>query len=246
MTKSRLLRYTQSGHVFIRPEDDLDWIVDALLITNYNEEFCLALDFEPVFIAELMAAGFLVMSMGFDTGTDDPPDAPRFLLMPKLHLERSVLFWEDLREGKTIRRLLPRYKLRVDTDFDYILGHCAAVHGDAWLTEPLLASIRQIRLMKNVLVRPISFGVYRDGVLRAGEFGVVAGGVYTSYSGYRDEDSAGTAQMILTGRWLRDRGFAFWDLGMPLDYKDRLGARNISPREFVELFRGGLAGPLKS
>jgi Leu/Phe-tRNA-protein transferase len=65
--------------------------------------------------------------------------------------------------------------------------------------------------------------------------------VYTSYSGYRDEDSAGTVQMLLTGRYLRDRGFAFWDLGMPLDYKDRLGAKNLSPEEFVELFRSAVA-----
>jgi Leu/Phe-tRNA-protein transferase len=101
----------------------------------------------------------------------------------------------------------------------------------------LLAGVRAIRAFKNGLVRPVSFGLYRDGELAAGEFGVVAGRVYTSYSGYRDEDSAGTVQMILTGRYLRDAGFAFWDLGMPLGYKDRLGARNISPGLFVELFR---------
>jgi hypothetical protein len=28
---------------------------------------------------------------------------------------------------------------------------------------------------------------------------------------------------------------------MPLDYKDRLGAKNLNPAEFVELFRGAAA-----
>jgi Leu/Phe-tRNA-protein transferase len=264
---ARYLQYTQSGHLFIRAGDDLDWLVDAMLYTNYNEEFCLAMDFDPPFVAALMAAGFLVMSMDFegpggadDSGEAEEPTAPqesaapgrsatpvqdspsRYLLLPKLHLGRSVLFWEDLHESRTARRLLNRYELRFDTDFDFILERCAAVHGEDWLTRPLRESIRQIRKDAGRSLRgarPVSFGVYRDGVLRAGEFGVIVGGVYTSYSGYRDEDSAGTAQLILTGRWLRDKGFAFWDLGMPLDYKDRLGARNVTPGQFVELFRKG-------
>jgi Leu/Phe-tRNA-protein transferase len=81
--------------------------------------------------------------------------------------------------------------------------------------------------------------VYRDGLLKAGEFGILAGRVYTSYSGYYDEDSTGTVQMVLMTQYLRDQGFALLDLGMPLDYKDDLGATNIHPRYFVELFRQG-------
>jgi Leu/Phe-tRNA-protein transferase len=239
------LRYTRSGHLFIRPRDDPDWIVDAMLRTNYDEEFCVAVDFDPWFMAELMVAGFLVMSAGFAAADGDdngPPD--QFLLLPKLHLERSVLFWEDMHETKTARRSLKRYELRYDTDFDEILERCAAVHGEDWLTPPLRAGIRYIRERGHPLVRPVSFGVYRDGALRAGEFGVQTGRVYTSYSGYHDESYAGTAQLVLTGRYLRDHGCAFWDLGMPLDYKDRLGAKNILPGEFVKLWRTHRDGPV--
>jgi Leu/Phe-tRNA-protein transferase len=84
---------------------------------------------------------------------------------------------------------------------------------------------------------PVSFGVYRDGELKAGEFGVVTGRVYTSYSGYYEEDNAGTAQIILMAQWLRKSGFDFLDFGMPLDYKTFLGARTLNPRSFVEIFR---------
>jgi Leu/Phe-tRNA-protein transferase len=192
-----------------------------------------------------MAAGFLIMSAPLfppddEDGGGGQEDAEQFLLLPKLHLTRSVLFWDDLRETKSARRMLKRYELRYDRDFDLVLENCVRVHGDDWLTRPLRESIRRIREIPDCPVRPVSFGVYRDGELKAGEFGVICGRVYTSYSGYRDEDSAGTVQMLLTGRYLRDRGFAFWDLGMPLDYKDRLGAKNLSPAEFVELFRGAV------
>jgi Leu/Phe-tRNA-protein transferase len=119
------------------------------------------------------------------------------------------------------------------------MERCVEVHDDAWLTFPLRQVIGQIYAKPNLPVRPISFGVYREGTLKAGEFGILAGKVYTSYSGYYDEDNAGMVQMVLTAKYLEKLGLPFWDLGMPLDYKDDLGARNIKPLQFVELFRNG-------
>jgi Leu/Phe-tRNA-protein transferase len=119
------------------------------------------------------------------------------------------------------------------------MERCVEVHDDAWLTAPLRRAIGQIHADPALPVRPISFGVYRDGLLRAGEFGILAGKVYTSYSGYYDEDNAGMVQLVLTAKYLESLGAPFWDLGMPLDYKDLLGARNIDPFQFVELFRNG-------
>jgi Leu/Phe-tRNA-protein transferase len=43
--------------------------------------------------------------------------------------------------------------------------------------------------------------------------------------------------MILMARYLEAAGFDFLDFGMPMDYKTDLGARNISPKNFVKLFR---------
>jgi Leu/Phe-tRNA-protein transferase len=228
-----------------------------MLATGYNEEFCLAVDFRTEFIAALMKAGFLVMS-AFLAG--EPETEGRYILLPKLHLERSVLFFPDLRVKKSIRGKLSRYELRVDgrpaeelksmedlfslplspaSDFDFILERCVAVHDDEWLTAPLRAALRDIREQPWLPARPLSFGLYRDGTLCAGEFGVLAGRVYTSYSGYYDEDNAGSVQMILTARRLEKLGAPFWDLGMPLDYKTGLGAQTIDPFQFVELFRKG-------
>jgi Leu/Phe-tRNA-protein transferase len=214
-----------------------------MLKTNYSEEFCLAEAFEPDFIARLMSAGFLVMSMNLSK------DDPFYLLLPKLHLVRSALFYENLHIKKSVRRLLNRYELRADTDFDYIIDRCVEKHGDDWLTPPLVDCIKKIRqsavekypvqgsLSPVPYAYPASFALYRDGKFAAGEFGVVCGKVYTSYSGFYEEDNAGTVQMIKTARYLQEHGFSFFDLGMPLDYKTDLGAVDISPEEFVKLFR---------
>jgi Leu/Phe-tRNA-protein transferase len=220
-----------------------------MLATGYDEEFCLSLCFDPPFIARLMEAGFLVMSARIG-GEEDA-----FILLPKLHLVRSALFFENLHIKKSIKPFLGRYELRYDADFDYIVDRCVQIHGDDWLTPPLVGAIRDIRAAADKKARtaeksaggarPVSFGLYRKGRLVAGEFGVTAGRVYTSYSGYYDENNAGTAQLVLTTQYLRGRGFAFFDLGMPLDYKRDLGATDISPEEFVKRFREGQTIPDK-
>jgi Leu/Phe-tRNA-protein transferase len=238
------LKFTDSGHIFIDDDDDPQVIASILDLISYQEEFCLALDFSPPFIARLMAAGFLVMSL---VSEDGPPG--KVILLAEMHLERSVLFFEDLHESRTARRLIPRYELRVDgldpeTEgglFDTVVERCAQVHGEDWLTPMLRRGFHALRKAQRPgpgnVPRMTAFGLYRQGQLVAGEFGAAVGRVYTSYSGYKDEDSAGTVQMILTGRLLRDRGFDFWDLGMLLPYKEGLGARALSRQEFLERFR---------
>ncbi|MDR1839972.1 MAG: GNAT family N-acetyltransferase [Treponema sp.] len=242
-----LLRYTRSGHLFISTEDDCHAIVDAMLATDYNEDFCIAVDFSPEFIARLMEAGFLVMSANIGGDDDEKQD---FILLPKLHLERSVLFFENLHIKKSIRRFLSRYELRPDAEFDHIIERCVQKHGGDWLTPPLIECIKDIRashpdgitdegrLVPTVNAYPASFALYRDGKLVAGEFGVVCGSVYTSYSGFFDEDNAGSVQLILSTLHLQEQGFSFLDLGMPMDYKTTLGAVDINTEEFVRLFRG--------
>jgi Leu/Phe-tRNA-protein transferase len=233
--KNYLLRRTRDGLIFLGPEDNCDTVVDIMLDTKYSEEFCLALEWDTAFIIRLMKAGFLVMSEKIFFEDSDRNVVEKTIVLPKLHLVRSVLFFNELHIKKSVKRFLDRYKLVFDDDFETIVRKCVATHGDYWLTPALIDVLFAIRSRGDV--RPVSFGVYRDGKLVAGEFGIVSGRVYTSYSGYHEETNSGTVQMILMARYLEKAGFDFLDFGMPLDYKTDLGARNISPEDFVMLFR---------
>jgi len=234
------LKYTISGYIYITSEDDCHGVVDAMLATGYNEEFCIAENFNPEFIAKLMEAGFLVMSANISHKENEP----FYLVLPKLHLVRSALFFDKLHIKKSIRKLLKQeafsYELTADTGFEQIIDRCVEKHGSDWLTPPLVDCIKKIRESSNVNVRPTCFSLYRSGKLIAGEFGVICGKVYTSYSGFYEEDNAGTVQIVLTTQYLQENGFSFFDMGMPLDYKTDLGAVDITPEEFVKLFREGL------
>jgi len=246
------LKYTLSGFIYISPEDDCQATVNAMLATGYSGDFCIADSFCPEFTARLMEAGFLVMSMNLNEGGGEP----FYISLPKLHLVRSALYFENLHIKKSIRRFLTPslgYELKADADFDLIIDRCVEKHGSDWLTPPLVECIKIIRqnAVKNhpclstlraqlsapVFSYPASFALYRSGKLVAGEFGVICGKVYTSYSGFYDEDNAGTLQIIYTTRYLQEHGFTFFDMGMPLEYKTELGAVNITPDEFIQLFR---------
>jgi len=236
------LRLLPSGHIFISSIDNCDGIVDSMLEIEYNEDFCLALEFTDEFTSRLMEAGFLVMSAnlhGIETGGKKEDEEPFFVSLPKLHTSRSILFFPELHIRKSVRPVLDCYELRVNQDFDLILSKCLEIHGEDWLTPPLVDALKCLRKRSDLPAWPVSFALYRDGVLKAGEFGVVVGRVYTSYSGYYEEDNAGTVQMILMAKWLEKTGFAFLDFGMPLDYKTALGARDLTPQQFVEVFRVG-------
>jgi len=235
----------------ILPEDNCNAVVDQIIADGYDDEFCFALNFEPEFVARLMEAGFLVMSANIRSKNEEPV----YILFPKLHLWRSALFFNNLHIKKSIRRFINLYELRPDAEFDRILDRCIEKHGDDWLTPPLVDCIKKIRqgegvkrhtapkssspnsLLPTPYPYPATFGLYRRGRLVAGDFGVVCGKVYTSYSGYYDEDNAGTVQIILTTRYLQEHGFSFFDLGMPMDYKTMLGAVDINMNRFIQLFR---------
>jgi len=71
------------------------------------------------------------------------------------------------------------------------------------------------------------------GALAGGELGYSVGGIYSSLTGFSEEDAAGSVQLLALGQLLTKCGFDYWDLGMDLDYKRRLGAELIPRSEFL-------------
>ena len=72
------------------------------------------------------------------------------------------------------------------------------------------------------------------GELAAGELGYGLGRMYTSLTGFSQEDSAGSIQLAALGQLLYNCGYDMWDLGMALDYKSNLGAKGMKRGVFVD------------
>jgi Leu/Phe-tRNA-protein transferase len=224
-----MLSYSGTGFPFIMPPENGDLLADWLEAA-YPDEFCVSMSFEPDFVDELCASGFIPMAVRSEEGDE--------YLIPKLHVIRSVLRPDEVRITRTARRESSRYSFRLDSRFDEVLDACVAVHGEEWLRPPLTEAWRELfasRGKRRSLFS--SMELYRGEALVAGEIGVFVGGVYTSLTGYKTESGSGTVQLAATARYLEAAGASLWDLGMPLDYKTGLGAHNVSRAEFLALFR---------
>jgi Leu/Phe-tRNA-protein transferase len=231
-----MLSYSGSGFPIIMPPEDGDALADYLEAI-YPDEFCVSASFDADFVDELCFSGFIPMALVDESAGE--------LLIPKLHTVRSLLEPRGVEVTRTARRASGRYCLGLDERFDEVLGNCVAVHGDDWLRPPLLECWKELFATRSS--RRSSFSsmeLYEEGELVAGEIGVFAGGSYTSLTGYYSRSGAGTVQLAATARYLEAIGASLWDLGMPLDYKRSLGARNVSRAEFLELFRAARGKPI--
>jgi len=222
--------YLESGRIVISEEDDPNEVIDFIINTDYPYETCFGVNFNIPYLTKLIKSGFLLMS-GFYIYKN------LYLLKAMHHLSRSVLFFEYLHIKKSIKKLLAKYELKENVEFDRIVDKCIENHDDHWLTKPLVDAIKEIHRINNPEVTFISFGLYRDGKLTAGEFGTKVGRIYTSYSGFHDENNSGTVQMILTAQFLEKNDYAFWDLGVPIKYKSNFGAWVINLEEFIYIWR---------
>lgn len=75
------------------------------------------------------------------------------------------------------------------------------------------------------------------GELSAGELGYSVGSIYTSLTGFTSADGAGSVQLAALGVLLCQHGFETWDLGMDLEYKQRMGAEKLDRPDFVSLVK---------
>lgn len=212
-----------------------------------SEDFYVSHSFEPALIVQLIAEGFL-------------PIATSGILLPKLHVERCVLQLKptcNLHVSKSTRKKAKNFCLTINQCFDRVVAGCRAQHGINWLYPPIVNAFREINRRTietnghgadaflvdsksnercgTTQVRLYSVEVWsaETGDLVAGELGHSVGGIYTSLSGFSNQDSAGSVQLLALGKLLKQCGFEYWDLGMEMEYKIKLGAELMRRADFV-------------
>jgi len=209
---------------------------------RYKREFTAARTFNMVFIRRLTYHGFLPMSILTHLGP---------ILTPKLHVERCVLSFDDLHISRKVKKKCKLFEMTTDQCFRRVIEECNRQHGSiSWLCQPLVESFAAIfeasqqeavRGMgrsggdrQETACRMHSIELWEDSELVAGEVGYSVGRCYTSLSGFSRVDSSGVVQMVAAAKFLQRAGFKFWDLGMALEYKLALGAKEWPRQVFLE------------
>jgi len=192
-----------------------------------EEARCWTLKFDCKFYRNCIYEGFLPTSIFIGQGI--------YLFEPWIDPERCVLDWSDVKVKKKFRKNSQNYILRVNTCFMDVIKGCIGQHGENWLYPPLRDLLSKLNAGKNRCVHSVEMFDKETGALVAGDLGYTVGSVYTSMSGFRlsGTKNLGTMQMLATAKLLEALGFAFWDLGMVLDYKlQNLYGRSIHRKEF--------------
>jgi len=249
--KNNAFNYNLNGNIIIAKNDKPDEIIDKITgNTEYdNLELGIGLTFSKKFIRDLMFSGFYITSdilsketLWFDV---ENTDAGKLGYFPLLNIWKiqTVLFFDNLHISKTINRILKNYELKINYNFPNVLDNIIHYHGDVWITPPLKRTLLKLN-KNNYKAKAISFEIYKNGELKAGEIGIITGKIYTSYSGFYNESSAGSVQLAMMLKYLKNNDYLFCNFGTDNSkrnnlYKRKFGAVYIDRTDFIKLWRMG-------
>lgn len=206
------------------------------------------LDFSANLFCELAYEGFLSTSLEIPAGGGFQIQ----VMLPWNDPTRNTLDWRDVHVSRQVRKRAKQYSLTVDASYDEVMLGCIHMHGEGWLYRGLRWLLRGLFRRGYSGQRDFKVGVHsfelwdQDGRLVAGDLGYTVGGVYTSMTGFRLQDTkgAGEVQLVLTAAFLRHMGYHWWDLGMVMKYKNRLGAKVVKRDAFVKRLHESREDPI--
>lgn len=144
--------------------------------------------------------------------------AKKLIIRPEdFHVSKKFLKW--------VRGKFSDCTLAFNKNFDLCLNELIKAYPDTWLFPPLVNILRNIHENPGK-VSVDSVELWRGNELIAGELGFVTKNAYASLSGFHKETDSGNVQMFALGKYLFQNDFAYWDLGMEIDYKYRFGAKD--------------------
>lgn len=195
------------------------------LVARRNGEFCVALAWEPNFIAEVCYHGYMPMGEIVQG---------RPLLLIKSHQQRSILHLENLSISRKLKRYARTLSFEINRDFSHCLQQIVAHHQPhTWLIKPLCNALIDLHQQPRTGVAFHSIEIYEENELVAGEIGYTTGAIYSSLAGFHCKNGTGSVQLALLGLVLTESQFAFWDLGMDVPYKKTLGAVLVDRHKFL-------------
>jgi Leu/Phe-tRNA-protein transferase len=233
-------------------------------IVPWHGDFCYSrVGIHRRLLLQLLVEGFLPIASqqrGLPSANNRYLPSSRIMLLPKLHEHRCMIPLQGqtpFHVSKSIRKKTRNaaFHLTLNRSFEQVVSECWKQHGNhhCWLYEPLISRFRQLqqatcrnqpysaRLSDNNTC-PVHFYSVElwdsDNELVAGELGYTVGSVYTSLTGFSNQDSAGSIQLTALGILLQQSNFTMWDLGMEMPYKLNIngeGGTILMPRhEFVQ------------
>jgi len=197
-----------------------------------------------------------IVAIGEDFSVETLRDAYRHGIFPWPHerlplpwfspRRRTVIFFDELHVGRTLRKAMKRSDLTytIDRDFHAVIRACAGTprpdQDGTWIDERIVAAYTRFHDAGDAH----SVEVWRGEELVGGLYGIDAGGLFTGESMfYRASDASKLALLFLVEH-LRERGATWLDCQVMTPHMEALGAREIGRGRFLDLLREAQAAGL--
>jgi leucyl/phenylalanyl-tRNA--protein transferase len=188
-----------------------------------------------------------IVAVGEDYSVETLRDAYRHGIFPWPHerlplpwfspRRRTVIFFNELHVGRTLRKAMKRddFTFTIDRDFPSVIRACSNTprpeQDGTWIDERIIAAYTRFHEAGDVH----SVEVWRGAELVGGLYGVDAGGLFTGESMfYRASDASKLALLFLIEH-LRARGATWIDCQVMTPHMEALGAREIARGKFLDL-----------
>lgn len=206
-------------------------ILENRIYPNMYKNYYWSDDFSPEYYIAQAKAGFIAVTDHFEE---------QEYLLPEIQFSYAMLDFKELHISRKVKKLLKEKSVQIEVSeaLDEVAAAINARYESCWLTERYLETIKGTQGLDSNF-QFLSVALRDNGRLIAGELGYRIGRTYTSLSGFSSRERAyrnyGSAQLVLLGKYLEERDFAFWNLGQPyMPYKIALGAKIVEREAFLK------------
>jgi leucyl/phenylalanyl-tRNA---protein transferase len=198
-----------------------------------------------------------VVAVGDDLRVETLRDAYRHGIFPWPHEElplpwfsprrRTVLFFDEVHAGRTLRRSMrrSRYEITIDRAFPDVIRACASAprgdQGGTWIGPEIISAYTRLHRAGDAH----SVEVWEGDELVGGLYGVDAGGVFTGESMFHRAPDASKLALLFLVEHLRGRGAAWLDCQVMTDHMRALGAREVARPRFLDMLAEAQARGLR-
>ena len=142
---------------------------------------------------------------------------------------RLVLFPDQIKISRSLKKSLKKFEVRVDTDFRGVITKCREVREETWIVPELIEAFCELHEMGFAH----SIETYRDGELVGGLYGLSLGGAFFGESMFSLVSDASKVALVRLCDIAKKYNFDFIDCQVPSAHLKRLGAVEMAREEFL-------------
>ncbi len=193
-----------------------------------------------------------IVAVGGDLSPERLLAAYRQGIFPWYSANQPILWWSpdprgiiplnDFHIGASLRKVLKRktYEIRLNTAFEDVMRACAVRQNDndsGWVTDDMILAYTKL----NRLGYAHSVESWLNGRLVGGLYGVAIGGLFAGESMFYKEPNASKVALVALAEHMKIRGYTLLDCQMITEVTKRMGAIEISRKQYLGLLKIALS-----